>query len=275
MRQRFAAGLRLNPGDLRNSGPMSMSMQTSKQSQGALDRGAAIPLYHQIFLQLRDEILSGLRGFGSAIATEKELSQTYQVSRITARRALAELAQHNFVARKRRVGTTVIFRPPAKPIEANIDQAVDSLLELGRLTKVRVLSIRKEASSPWVAEAMHLKPGEQVVRAVRVRYLDGAPLGYVMSYIPAALSAYVTRAGLAKKPILMLIKNAGFRLGKASQTIAAMLADPLLCRALGVEPRSAILRVTRVVFDQSGKPILLTIAHYRSDRYQLRLDLQH
>jgi GntR family transcriptional regulator len=250
-------------------------METSIKRQGALDRAAAIPLYHQIFLQLRDEILSGLREFGSAIATEKELSQTYGVSRITARRALAELAQHNFVARKRRVGTTVIFRPPAKPIEANIDQAVDSLLELGRVTKVRVLSIRKESSSPSVAEAMQLTPGEQVVRAVRVRYLDAVPLGYVMSYVPVALSAHVTRAGLSKKPILMLIKNAGYRLGKATQVIAAMLADPLLCRTLNVEPRAAILRITRVVFEQSGKPILLTIAHYRSDRYQLRIDLQH
>jgi hypothetical protein len=29
------------------------------------------------------------------------------------------------------------------------------------------------------------------------------------------------------------------------------------------------------VFDQEGRALLLTIAHYRSDRYQLRLDLQH
>jgi GntR family transcriptional regulator len=76
-------------------------------------------------------------------------------------------------------------------------------------------------------------------------------------------------------PILKLIQNAGLQLGKASQTIAAMLADPLICGALAVEPRSAILRITRTVYDPSGKPILLTIAHYRSDRYQLRIDLQH
>src|ERR1700733_9935096 len=95
---------------------------------------------------------------------EKELSKAYSVSRITARRALDELAQHHFVARKRRVGTTVIFRPPAKPFEANIDQAMDSLLEFGRVTKVRVLSIGTEVAAPSVAEAMHIEPGERVVR---------------------------------------------------------------------------------------------------------------
>lgn len=250
-------------------------MDTMHERDGAVDRSAAVPLYHQIFLQLRDEILSGQRVYGSTIATEKDLSEIYGVSRITARRALDELAQHHFVARKRRIGTTVIFRPPAKPFEANIEQAVDSLLQLGRMTKVKVLTIRKEPAPHRVAEALGLAPGAPVVHAVRIRYLDGSPLGYVVSYVPAALGRHVTRAGLSKLPILKLIQQGGCRLGKATQTIAAILADPLLSRSLEVEPRSAILRVTRSVYDQSGNPILLTIAHYRSDRYQLRLDLQH
>ena len=250
-------------------------METKSKRRSAVDRAAAIPLYHQIFLQVRDEILSGQRPFGSAVATEKELSKTYSVSRITARRALDELAQHHFVSRKRRVGTTVIFRPPAKPIEANIDRAMDSLLEFGRVTKVRVLSIDTEVAAPSIAEAMHIGPGERVVRAARVRYLDGEPLGYVVSYVPAALSNHVTRAGLTKMPILKLIKKAGYQPGKATQTIAAMLADPMICRVLAVEPRSAILRITRTVYDAGATAVLLTIAHYRSDRYQLRIDLQH
>lgn len=250
-------------------------MKTTIKRDSALDRSAAIPLYHQIFLQLRDEILSGQRVFGSVVATENDLARIYAVSRITARRALDELAQDNFVARKRRVGTTVIFRPPVKPFEANIDHAVDSLLELGRVTKVQVLEVRREAAGPWVAEAMGLEPDAPVVRAVRIRFLDGSPLGYVVSYVPAALSRHVTRAGLGKLPILKLIQNAGYKLGKGTQTIAAMLADPVICRSLGVEPRSAILRITRSVYDRSGNPVLLTVAHYRPDRYQLRIDLQH
>ena len=199
----------------------------------------------------------------------------YAVSRITARQALAELAQHHFVARKRRVGTTVIFRPPAKPFEANIDQAVDTLLERGQATTVRVLSVGKEAAGSTVAEAMGVASGQPLVRAVRVRYRDGAAIGYVVSYVPAFLGHHMTPAELRRTPILRLIQNAGQRLGKATQTIAAILADPVICHPLDVEPRSAILRITRTTYDPSGKPILLTIAHYRSDRYQLRIDLQH
>lgn len=250
-------------------------MQATNKRVSALDRSAAVPLYHQIFLQLRDEILSGQRPYGAALGTEKEVSHAYAVSRITARRALAELAQHRFVARKRRVGTTVVYRPPAKPIEANMDQAVDSLINFGRTTKVRILTLKQEEASAWVAETMGISPGEKVLRAVRVRYLKNEPLGYIVSFVPAKLARYVTRGALSRTPILKVIKNAGYQLGKASQTVAAMLADPVLSRALSAEPRSAILRVTRLVFDANDNPLLLTVAHYRSDRYQLRLDLQH
>lgn len=250
-------------------------MQATAKLVSALDRSAAVPLYHQIFLQLRDEILSGQRPFGSVLGTEKEVSHAYAVSRITARRALAELAQHRFVERKRRVGTTVAYRPPAKPIVADMDQAVDSLIRFGRSTKVRILTLKREEASSWVAQTMGLSPGAMVLRAVRIRYLDEEPLGYIVSFVPAALSKHVTRSALAHTPILKLIKSAGHQLGKASQTVAAILADPQLSRSLEVEPRSAILRITRLVSDASGSPLLLTLAHYRSDRYQLRLDLQH
>jgi GntR family transcriptional regulator len=250
-------------------------LQAKKKRPSGLDRSAAIPLYHQIFLQLRDEIFSGRRPTGSPVGTEKAVSIDYGVSRITARRALAELAQHQFVARKRRVGTTVIYRPPVKPIEASMDQAVDSLIHFGRATQVRVLALQKEQASAWVAEVMRLRAGEWVLRADRVRYLDNEPLGFIISYVPIALANHITRQGLRRTPVLKLIKNAGYQLGKASQTVVATLADPQLCGTLEVEPRSAILRITRTVFDRGGIPLLLTIADYRSDRYQLRLDLQH
>ena len=249
-------------------------MRRLAEKDRAVDRTAAVPLYHQIFLQLRDEILSGQRAHGTLVSTEQDLSRNYSVSRITARRALDELAHNHFVTRKRRVGTTVTFRPPAKPIEANIDQALDSLLQLGRATKVRVLQVSREPVTPTVAEALHLPPGTEVIRAVRVRYLDGEALGYVVSYVPTALARHVTRKNLSTTPILEVLRKAGWRLGKATQTIAAVLADPVLCGALGVEPRSAILRISRVSFDRAGNPVLVTFAHYRSDRYQLRIDLQ-
>ena len=78
-----------------------------------VDRFQPVPLYHQIFLQLRGEIATGERAVGSRLPTEQELSASFGVSRITARRALDVLAQAGLVARRQRVGSIVTFLPAA------------------------------------------------------------------------------------------------------------------------------------------------------------------
>jgi len=239
-----------------------------------IDRDAAVPLYHQIYLQLRDEILSGQRPYGSALPTEQELSALFDVSRITARRVLSELAQQHYVERKRRLGTRVTFRSPAKPIEANIDQAVDSLLAFGQNTTVSVVEVSTDMPSVTVASALHLPLNEQVVRAVRIRHLDGEPIGYVVSYVPAELVDVITEKNLAEAPILRLLENAGHKAKHADQTISAVEADPRIAQALAIEPRAALLRISRTVYDKNDRPFLLTFAHYRSDKFHIRIDLQ-
>lgn len=240
-----------------------------------VDRNAAMPLYHQIFLQLRDEIVSGARAFGTQLPTEQDLSAQFGVSRITARRVLDELAEQNFVVRKRRVGTTVTFHSPVKSIEANIDTALDSLLKLGHATQVRVVEVAIEPAPPAIAEALALPAGTPVLRAVRVRSLDGIPLGYVLSYMPAHFADVITRETLEARPMLELLARAGHGAESAEQTVAATLADPVMAEALAIERRAALLKIQRTVHDKSGAPILLTFAYYRSDRFHLRLDLGH
>lgn len=238
-----------------------------------VDRLHAMPLYHQIFLQLRDQITSGERAFGSRLPTEQELAAGYGVSRITARRALAELAETRLVARKRRVGTTVTFVPPARPIEGSIDQAIDSLLTFGRSTQVKLIELGETPARPPTSDAMGVEPGTPLVRVVRVRWLDGEPLGHLVSWVPTELSHFIDRAALREKPILELIEQAGVSIGGATQTISATLADAALAATLTVEIGAPILRVSRTVTDTTGRPVQHILAQYRPDRYQIRLDL--
>lgn len=239
-----------------------------------VDRSAAVPLYHQIYLQLRDEIVSGVRPFGSPVPTEQELAESFAVSRITARRALDELADESFVVRKRRVGTSVIYRSPTKPIEADINQAVNSLLTFGKATRATVVEIAREPAKAPVAALLGVDPGEILVRAVRLRWLEGEPLGYVISHVPERFGFALTKTRLEAKPLLATLKEAGCEISRAKQMIAAVAAGPVIGQALGIDAIAPLLRVTRTFLDIEEKPVLLTQAHYRADRYQVRLDLQ-
>lgn len=248
-------------------------MTKSAGPAGAVDRGQPVPLYHQIYLRLREEITSGERAFGSRLPTEQELSAQFDVSRITARRALDELAENGMVARRRRTGTTVTFRSPARPIEGDIEQALESLLEFGRATVVELLAFETVPARPPIDVALELPEGSAVLRVVRLRSLDGGPLGHYISHVPAALAEAITPERLRTTPILSLIEQGGVELGSARQTISATLADAALAAALQVEIGSPILRVSRTVLDKAGRPVQHILAQYRPDRYQIRLDL--
>jgi len=236
-------------------------------------RETAIPLYHQIYLTLRDEITRGERAFESAMPTEMQLSARYNVSRITARRALDELASGGYVERRRRTGTRVTYRRPDQQIEGNIDQAVESLIAFGQNTAVKVVEVAEEPASSAVAEKLKISEGEKVIRAVRLRSLKGEPLGLIISHLPANLGIDAHPDRLTQSPVLALLQEAGVTIGGAIQMIEAIVADPDLASALSIEPRSAVLHIERQVEDPSGRVVLITSAYYRADRYRITIDM--
>lgn len=239
-----------------------------------VQRTNAVPLYHQIYLGLRDEIMHGRMAFGAALPTEHELAALHGVSRITARRALHELAESGLVERRRRTGTRVVFRSRALPLENNVDQAVESLLAFGRNTRVKVIDIVTEPCLSFVASALDRDEGAPMIRARRIRHLDREPLGVVTSWVPCDLGVKLTKKALTEKPMLDVLRSAGLAAVGGRQIISAEHANPETSSWLAIEPRATLLRIERVVVGEDGRPILLTIADYRGDSYRLSLDLQ-
>src|SRR5579863_5096919 len=74
---------------------------------GPLDRDLPVPLYHQLQAVLKAEIESGKWRPGDQLPTESQLTGLYQVSKITVRQALEELAELGYIRREHGRGTFV------------------------------------------------------------------------------------------------------------------------------------------------------------------------
>lgn len=72
------------------------------------------PLYQTILNDLKNQITNGSFPPGSQLPTEKELSDTYEVSRITSKRALTELEKMGLIERTRGKGSFVKEQTPQK-----------------------------------------------------------------------------------------------------------------------------------------------------------------
>ena len=69
-------------------------------------------LYQRIFEELYRMIAEGQYKAGDLLPTEQELCEKYNVSRITASRALNELRAQNLIERKKKKGSTFVIQFP-------------------------------------------------------------------------------------------------------------------------------------------------------------------
>lgn len=238
-----------------------------------LDKSALTPLYHQIYVILKNKIYDGTFPYQSTVPSEKRICETFGVSRITAKRALDDLASADLVVRRRGAGTSVSHKVPGPPVQSSVEGLLENLLAMGLKTQVTLLDFVYESAPPHVSEAMNCEPGACVQKAVRVRLLEGRPFSYLTTWVPEDIGRTYSKRDIASKPLLMLLELGGVVVSSARQTIAAAAADAAAAKELEVDIGSPLLKITRVVLDQTGRTVEYIIGLYRPDRYQFQLNL--
>jgi GntR family transcriptional regulator len=234
-----------------------------------LDFAQPIPLYHQIYLLIRDRIKSG--DLVDSLPSEEELAKIFNVSRITVKRSLNELASEGLVTRHRGRGTIVSSRHIAPMVKGSFDTLIQSLHQMGIETQVELLEVTEVAADQNVCDQLELAPGTTVQRAVRRRKLEGEPFSHIVSFVPMEIARRYSIADLAVTPLLVLLERAGAASDSAEQWITAVSADTIIAASLGVMPGAALLRIERVMRSTEGVPVQLVYGHYRPDRFQYHL----
>lgn len=87
-------------------------MEEPSNGAARVSADAGVPLHRQLYLVLHDQIGRGALASGEALPTEQSLCDLFGVSRITVRRALADLSDAGLVDRRHGVGSFVTLRAP-------------------------------------------------------------------------------------------------------------------------------------------------------------------
>jgi GntR family transcriptional regulator len=250
-----------------------MSQENHKSVTDAINPQIHTPLYYQIFLILRNKILDNTYPPNSLIPNEVQIMEMFNVSRITAKRALNDLAAANYVTRKRGKGTRVCAKLPVVPLDIPSDDLIENLYQIGMKTKVEILHFAYVAAAHNVALNLDVGENDIVQTAVRIRSYQGKPYSHVTSYVPEAIGQTYTKKDLGNTPLFQLIQRRGTRISRAEHKVSAILADPTVAPLLEVEVGSPLLRVDKVIFDQNNRPVEYLIVLYRSDRYVYKVSL--
>lgn len=229
---------------------------------------------HQLFLLLKDAIVSGRMSPGSKIPGELRLAEEHRVSRVTVRRALEALTEEGLITRKPGVGTLVCERPVgATVMSASVSNLLPNMVKLGENSRVRLVEFGYGSPSDTIRERLKLAPGERTQRSIRVRLAEEKPFSYLTTHVPEHIALSYDEADLATTPLFALLERSGVLVDHATQSISAVLATKDVADALDVAVGSPLISLTRVVYDKKGQGVEYLHALYRPDRYRIEIDL--
>ena len=233
-----------------------------------------IPLYFQIEQILKSKIITSEFMPGDQIPTEKDLSETYGVSIITARQAILRLVNEGLLVRQQGKGTFV--REDITDLYTlQLSGRINDLISNGlRTQEVNVLDIVKLKANKRIAKTLNLGPGEEVVKVRRIRSANDVPVSYIVNYLPLGIGEKILKKDLQRYPMLQILMDQfKIPLKSGTQFIEAIVADHEISSALSVSVFSPILCIETVIFADRKKPVEFVRTYVRPDRYKYSVNL--
>lgn len=227
------------------------------------------PRYAELGDLLQSAIEKGEYAVGELLPTELELCERFNVSRHTARAALAQLIHAGLVRRRPGAGTRVIAKSVAMRYEHEID-TVELLLQYGNTTRLNVLTAHRLVADAAIAQRLEIKEGKDYLHlhCVRLEEDTREPIAITEMLIPV-LSGVPVEAFLdvqiAARTVAKFIEPT--RLSRVEQMFDAASFTTEDAKLLGIKKTEPAMRVLRRYRDAKGRLILEAISRHPPGRF--------
>lgn len=230
------------------------------------EHDASTPLYLRVKRGLVELIESGGLQSGAKVPSEHQLMDRFQVSRITVRRALSDLASEGYLYRFRGKGTFVAHRKVVHNVEA-IDGIVRDLERQGYKVSVDILHHGRTIPPPHIAARLKMPPKRAVHSDKRLLKTDGVPLVLVSGYFNVQSHHFPKRQDATGFMLSTLRDKYGMDIARAEREMQAVMATPEEASLLQCPEGIPMLKSELSVYDKQGDCWGCSIALYRGDRY--------
>ena len=232
------------------------------------------PRYKQLCRHISALVSAGTLAAEDQLPSEREIAEIANVSRVTVRKAIAELVADGMIVQRQGAGSFV--RKTGERFEQSLSSLVsftENLQARGIDSSSRVLLKGLFRPTPTEAMVLGLSPHHQVARINRLRSGDGVPMALEYSSLPEDI---LPRPDKVELSLYELLRKRGSAPTRAIQRVTAINATASMAELLELPEGAAVLQIERTGYLTSGRPIEFTSGIYRSDVYdfvsELRLD---
>ena len=200
-----------------------------------IDKNSPIPVYYQLKEIIKEKITKGTWQVGQCIASERELTEAYGVSRMTVRQALGELVQEGLLVREKGKGTFVC-EPKVK--QEDMMSFSDIIKKAGRSLITKVLDFEVINTPDELADTFDV---EKIYKINRLRLVDGEAVANEVVYIPCEYCGFVTKEDL-EGSLFKLLEEKGYVIESTESALAAVIMDEELKNLFNVDKQIPLLK---------------------------------
>ncbi|MBI5338990.1 MAG: GntR family transcriptional regulator [Mycolicibacterium rufum] len=212
---------------------------------------------------------------GAKLGSERELAERYRTSRSSLRQVLAALEEAGLIDRViGRAGGIFISHAQVQRSLSDVVGVPAFLASQGYVAGTRVLSTKISAPDATTQNALGLAADDFVIEIQRVRLADGSPISLELAQFPADAFPGLLEQQLGGSLYEILETQYGLVAARADERIEAVNATPEEATLLGIKPKSALLLITRIAYDQHDTPCEFSRDLFRGDRTRLAVTAQ-
>lgn len=230
------------------------------------DRGGTKALYERVKAQIRARIDSGEWPPQTRVPSENEIVALFGVSRMTAHRALHELASEGVLLRVRGRGSFVA--PQRHRVGTmGVRNIADDIRARGGVHRAELVLAQEEVCGPDLADALERALGLAVFHTVVVHYEDEVPIQLEDRFVnPDVAPDYLSQDFTAQTPNAYLSRVAP--LSRSEQSIEAVAPQPWECRLLAIGRGDPCLLVRRRTWS-AGRAVTAVRLLHPGTRFRL------
>ncbi|MCM0582111.1 GntR family transcriptional regulator [Weissella diestrammenae] len=227
------------------------------------------PIYIQIHDEIKEAIDAGRWVAGERIPSERELSEQFDVSRMTLRQAVMLLVDEGYLERRVGSGTYVA----TARVQENLDRTssfTEMMAAAGKIASSQVISYKIGQPTPQEVDELQIDVTTSVLRMERVRSGDGEPIAFEVAVVPAHLVK-----GLPEETVTASLYHAltdqGLIVGQAKRILTAGLVQETVAPLLAMKVGEPVLVLTQLTLDSLAHPFEFVRTQYVASRFEFQL----
>ncbi len=241
-------------------------------SNTTVNADSGVPLYQRLKNYVLGNIRSGRLRPRDRVPSEQELVAKFGVSRMTANRALRELASDGYLVRQTGVGTFVA-EVHARSHVLQVRNIADEIAEREHIHTASVVTCESVPAGAGIGQRLELSAATQLFHTLMVHTENGRPIQVEDRFVvPDVAPNYLQQDFTHTTPSEYLSRIAPLQ--TVEHVISAQIPDEHIRHLLKMRAGAPSLVIDRLTWSDD-RPVSAVRLHHPASRYELTASSDH